>query len=377
MKILAIETSCDETAVALLDVTNKKVEVVGNALYSQVKIHEPYGGVFPNLAKREHQINLVPLLLRALKINPKHETQSTKQIKRQKITKIEKILEREPELLRQFPALYSIIKPKINRIAVTTGPGLEPALWVGINFAKALSILWNIPVAPVNHMRGHFLAPLADGKKIEFPALGLLISGGHTELAVAKSPVSYKLLGTTRDDAAGEAYDKVARILGLPYPGGPQIAALAAKARKIKSEIRNEYTLPRPMIHSKEIEFSFSGLKTSVLYLAKRLNDLNDNTRELIAMEFEEAVRDVLVAKTKLALSRVKVRTLVIGGGVSANIYIKSAIQKLAKEFNVTFLASSKTLATDNAIMIGMAGYYTKTKPLGKIKASGQLSLTK
>jgi N6-L-threonylcarbamoyladenine synthase len=304
--------------------------------------------------------------------------------------KIEKILEREPELLKQFPALYEIPKPKLDRIAVTSGPGLEPALWVGLNFAKALSVLWDLPVVPTNHMRGHFLAPLAEGSKINFPALGLLISGGHTEIVIAKSPVSYKLLGTTRDDAAGEAYDKTARILGFPYPGGPQIAALAAKARGQKLKAGSAFTLPRPMIHTKEIEFSFSGLKTAVMYMVKKFPELDERAKELIAMEFEESVKDVLVAKTKLALAKTKarppslrsgasgqVKTLVIGGGVSANLYIRSAIQKLAKEYGVDFLASSKSLATDNAIMIGVAGYYGKPKPIAKIKAEGNLDLTK
>lgn len=380
MKILAIETSCDETAVAILEVKGgakaPKFKVLSHALHSQVKIHEQYGGVFPGLAKREHQINLVPLFLKAIKVNPKSESRNPKQTSNIKIKKIEKVLERETELLTRFPALYGKKRPKIDRIAVTTGPGLEPALWVGINFARALSILWDIPVAPVNHMRGHFLAPLAEGKKIEFPALGLLISGGHTELAVAKSPMSYKLLGATRDDAAGEAYDKVARILGLPYPGGPQIAALAEKSRKLKVESRKEFILPRPMIHTKEVEFSFSGLKTAVLYMVQKVESRKLKVeREIIAMEFEESVKDVLVAKTKIALQKTSVKTLIIGGGVSANTYIKSALLKLAKEYGVEFLASSKKLATDNAIMIGVAGYYAKTRPLGMIKAEGNLPL--
>jgi N6-L-threonylcarbamoyladenine synthase len=293
------------------------------------------------------------------------------------IKKIEKALDREPELLKQFPALFDIKKPSIDRIAVTSGPGLEPALWVGINFTKALSILWDVEVVPVNHMGGHFLAPLAENKKIEFPALGLLISGGHTELVLAKSPVSYKLLGRTRDDAAGEAYDKTARILGLPYPGGPLIANLAEKARKENLPVDPSFALPRPMIHTKEIEFSFSGLKTAVLYMAKKFPVIDEKAKESIAREFEEAVKDVLVSKTARALKEQKPKTLLIGGGVSANTYIKKHLEKLAKENGVAFLASSKTLATDNAIMIGVAGYFAKPKVLGSIKAEGNLELTK
>ncbi len=385
MRILAIETSCDETAVALLSVTDKKVEVLGNALYSQVKIHEQYGGVFPGLAKREHQLNLTPLLKKALKASGLISN-SQFSISKQKIQKIEKVLERETELLTRFPNLYRMKKPKIDRIAVTTGPGLEPALWVGINFARALSILWDVPVVAVNHMRGHFLAPLAENQKIEFPALGLLISGGHTELAVAKSPISYKMLGTTRDDAAGEAYDKVARILGLPYPGGPQIAKLAEKARNQKLEANSSYVLPRPMIHTKEVEFSFSGLKTAVLYMVKKIRDqrseIQDDEKMQIAREFEESVKDVLVAKTRIALSktnlpagRQEIKTLLIGGGVSANTYIKKEMESLAKEHGVKFLASSKSLATDNAVMIGVAGYFAKPVNITKLKANGNLAL--
>lgn len=384
MKILAIETSCDETAVAVVEVRGSKTpkfKVLGNALYSQAKLHEQYGGVFPNLARREHQKNLIPLLLSVLKetklLNSNFKIRSSKQYSKSKINKMQKVLVREPELLASITDhLLSIKPPRMDRIAFTVGPGLEPALWVGINFAKALSILWNIPVVPVNHMKGHFLAPLAEGKSIQFPALGLLISGGHTELVLAKDPLHYKMIGATRDDAAGEAYDKVARILGLPYPGGPQIARLAETARKSKRDT-SAFILPRPMINTREVEFSFSGLKTAVLYMTQKIAVVDEKVKEGIAKEFEEAVRNVLVAKTKLALSKVKARTLIIGGGVSANTYIKASLKNLAKESGIKFLASSKNLATDNAVMIGVAGYYTKTKPLGLIKAKGNLSLTR
>ncbi len=380
MKILAIETSCDETAVCILEAKGgaKKptFKLLSNALFSQAKLHEEFGGVYPNLARREHQKNLVPLFLKALKkIEPNFSESRKLNAKSQKL---KAILEREPELLEQFEKhIFSLPKPKIDKIAVTVGPGLEPALWVGISFAKALGTLWDIPVVPVNHMKGHFLAPLAEGEKIEFPALGLLISGGHTELVVAKNPTSYKIVGKTLDDACGEAYDKVARILGLPYPGGPEVAKLAKEARA-ESRIKNLESgieLPRPMIHTKDLNFSFSGLKTAVLYLSQKIGTLDEKTKTEIAGEFEESVKDVLVKKTENALKKYKVKTLVVGGGVSANTYIKKHLEILAKKEKVKILVSSKTLATDNAVMIAVAGFFAKEKPISKIKAEGNLSL--
>ena len=395
MKILAIETSCDDTAIALLEVKKSKFRVLGDTIISQTKIHEKYGGVFPMKAKMAHAKNLVPALLKVLKLKKHHKTIFPEG----KIVRVRKILEREPELFDALQErLLNIRPPKIDRIAVTYGPGLEPALWVGINFAKALSIFWNVPIVPVNHMRGHFLAPLAESKTIKFPALGLLISGGHTELILAKSPTSCKLLGATRDDACGEAYDKVARILGLPYPGGPHIARLAEKARSQKLTANNSFTLPRPMMHSKNLEFSFAGLKTAVLYLVRKVEStrlpspersksgqggwkVEQKEKEQIAREFEEAVKDVLVSKTAKALAHMsdmwEIKTLVVGGGVSANTYIMKNLKKLAEKFNIKFLGSSKALATDNAVMIGVAGLYTKAKPLGKIRAVGNLPIEK
>ncbi len=404
MKILAIETSCDETAVCILEakggVKKPVFKLLSNSLFSQAKLHEEFGGVYPNLARREHQKNLIPLFLTVTKklifSSTKSRKTNSKQIPKSKSEKIKKILEREPELLEQFEKhIFHLPKPKIDKIAVTVGPGLEPALWVGISFAKALSALWDIPVVPVNHMKGHFLAPLAEGEKIEFPALGLLISGGHTELVVAKDPTSYKIIGKTVDDACGEAYDKVARILGLPYPGGPQISALAEISRKnaektLRIAKKNQrdsastphgsaFSLPRPMLHSKDLNFSFSGLKTAVLYLVKKIQDSKfnnlDSVRSQIAQEFEESVKDVLVKKTEKALRTYKVKTLVVGGGVSANTYIKKHLEILAKKEKVKILVSSKSLATDNAVMTAVAGFFAKEKPISKIKAEGNLSL--
>ena len=399
MKILAIETSCDETAVCILEakegVKKPVFKLLSNSLFSQAKLHEEFGGVYPNLARREHQKNLVPLFLKTLKkIGPNFsESRITNLPARQglkpqamaggeskklkaKSQKLKALLEREPELWEQFEKnIFHLPKPKIDKIAVTVGPGLEPALWVGISFAKALSALWDIPVVPVNHMKGHFLAPLAEGEKIEFPALGLLISGGHTELVVAKDPTSYKIVGKTVDDACGEAYDKVARILGLPYPGGPEVAKLASEARSQKLKAESSFSLPRPMINTKDLNFSFSGLKTAVLYLTQKIGTLDENTKTEIAGEFEESVKDVLIKKTEKALRTYKVKTLVVGGGVSANTYIKKHLEILAKKEKVKILVSSKSLATDNAVMIAVAGFFAKEKPISKIKAEGNLSL--
>lgn len=392
MKIMSIETSCDETAVSIVEATdekNPKFKVLSNALFSQAKLHEEFGGVFPNLARREHQKNLVPLFLKTLKkVEPNFSESRINNLESRKLRtksrKLKVLLAREPELLKQFEKhILNLKNPGIDKIAVTAGPGLEVALWVGISFAKALSVLWKIPVIPVNHMQGHFLAPLAEGKSIEFPALGLLISGGHTEIVNAKSPTSYKIIGQTLDDACGEAYDKVARILSLPYPGGPVVAKLAKEARQNfithHSTINTSYTLPRPMINSKNLSFSFSGLKTAVLYLVKKIQDsefnIPDSVRSQIAHEFEEAVKDVLVSKTKLAiLQNPKAKTLVLGGGVSANDYIKKSLEVLAKANKLKFICASKALATDNAVMIAIAGFYSKTKPLSKIKANGTLT---
>lgn len=383
MKILAIETSCDETAICLLSASKSgKFKVLANALFSQAKLHEEFGGVFPNLARREHQKNLTPLLLKVLN-SLNHKTQITNHKQPPSIQKkIHAIIEREPELLQDFQNhIFHLSKPKVDRIAVTVGPGLEPALWVGISFAKALGALWDIPVVPVNHMKGHFLAPLAENKKISFPALGLLISGGHTELVLAKNPLTYKVIGQTLDDACGEAYDKIARILGLPYPGGPEIAKLAEQFRN-QLRIKNcelKIKLPRPMIHTKDLNFSFSGVKTAVLYLVRDLlksEILNlKSIQSEIAHEFEESTKDVLISKTRKALETHKVKNLVVGGGVSANTYIKKHLEKLAKTMGIKFVSSSKSLATDNAVMIAVAGFFAKPKPLVKIKAEGSLSI--
>lgn len=404
MRILAIETSCDETAVSIVDasggIKRPTFKILGSITLSQAKIHAHYGGVFPAIAKREHSRSLVPILKEALvqafRISNVQYSIS-KQFSKSQILKIKKTLEREPELLEQFLEFVpTIAKPKIDAIAVTYGPGLEPTLWVGINFAKALSLVWNIPVIPVNHMEGHASAALIKVKTkkpvptfaiegVRFPILALLVSGGHTELVLMNNLLSYKVVGETHDDAVGEAFDKVARMLGLPYPGGPEISKMASRAAKTE---KPPFPLPRPMLHSGDFNFSFSGLKTAVLYTIKKIPDLTPEIKASIAKEFEEAATDVLVQKTMRAAEMYGAKTVIVGGGVAANQALRKklgeAIRKL--ESRTTLLLSEKELSTDNAVMIALAGYLRSlskgkrgasafTRRARRIKAVGNLRL--
>ena len=234
MKILAIETSCDDTAISIIKTPkNKKgyFDVLSNVISSQIEVHKKYGGVYPMLAKREHQKNLLSVLIKALKKAKLLKIKNKVQKLNSKI--IKNILEREPELCKKtIPFLQKYKKPNFDLIAVTEGPGLEPCLWVGINFAKTLSYFWNIPIVPVNHIESHILVNYLKNKQIKFPAVCLVVSGGHTQLILMKGIGKYKILGETRDDAAGECFDKTAKILGLGYPGGPIISKLATVLRK-------------------------------------------------------------------------------------------------------------------------------------------------
>ena len=399
MKILAIETSCDETALCIIDalgnIKNSSVwelssqtsdfrfEVLGNALYSQVAIHAPYGGVFPNLAKREHAKNLIPLLTKALQEanilsdSPFWELSSQKE----KNEEIREILARETELYDQLVVFLSNYgKPEVDAIAVTYGPGLEPALWVGVNLARALSRLWNIPLIGVDHMEGHIMMSamqagcLAD---FQFPLLSLLISGGHTELVLSREWMRYEVIGATRDDAVGEAFDKVARLLGLPYPGGPEISRLARDARMQNAE--SPITFTPPMLHSKDFDFSFSGLKTEVRKFVEG-RELDDQEKMEIARAFEDAVARVLVQKTLKAVEEFGVATVIVGGGVSANTYIRAELaQALGKSSGAQLLMPPADLATDNALMIALAGYFHAVKndfaDPATLRANGNLRL--
>jgi N6-L-threonylcarbamoyladenine synthase len=286
---------------------------------------------------------------------------------------LERVLEREQGLGEQLLEFISESeRPALDAIAVTAGPGLEPALWVGINFAKALSAAWELPMVAANHMEGHILSGLArrsgsEGGTSELtieglalPVLALLISGGHTELVLMKEWLSYELVGQTRDDAVGEAFDKVARMLALPYPGGPQISKLAEEARNEPDDFTKGLELPRPMLHDDTCDFSFAGLKTAVLYLLKKQDGISGEDKKRIALEFENAVSEVLWKKTARALEQTNAKTLVLGGGVSANTHIRRVFtENIEKDFSeVSLRIPSAELTTDNAVMIALAGYY-------------------
>jgi N6-L-threonylcarbamoyladenine synthase len=392
MNILSIETSCDETGIAIISVTESDAtyvtNVLSNELISQAELHAQYGGVFPSLAKQEHAKALTPLLRLALQ----HASMfTTKNFSDPLPTeKLETLLAREPELHTELLQLLSgIEKPPIDAVAVTHGPGLEPALWVGINCAKALSIVWNIPIVPINHMEGHMYAALATAlspreyhiPKHITPAVALLISGGHTEFVSFTTLGAYTVIGKTRDDAAGECFDKCARLLGLSYPGGPEIARLAREARE--EQLPQLYTLPRPMMTEHTCDLSFSGLKTAVLRLTQTLTQidpLSETDKKIIAREIEDAIADVLVSKTKRALFETNAHTFIVSGGVSANTTIVNRLRTLIDtEFGyVQLLVSPRTLATDNALMIAFAaiplaltGQFTQ---IADIQAHGNLA---
>jgi len=364
MIILGIETSCDETAISIVEaeggLENLSFKLLGSAVNSQIKIHSEWGGVVPNLAKREHQKNLPIVLKEALeKAGLKDELKT------------------------------------IDLIAVTVGPGLEPALWTGITFAEELGQKWNIPIMPTNHMNGHMVSVLFNDTKVEFPALALLISGGHTEFILLKSWLAKEKIGETQDDAVGEAFDKVARMLGLPYPGGPEISRLAEDARA--KNIQLEVKFPRPMMHSKDLNFSFSGLKTAVLYYLRNLtsspsplplsrgggeeneSSLGGEVCMAVAREFEDAVIETLISKTKKAIEEHLPKTLIIGGGVIANKALRENFLNLKKDYqDINILIPEKSLTTDNATMIAAAGfieYLRGGKPNQELKAQGNLNI--
>ncbi|MCH7529692.1 tRNA (adenosine(37)-N6)-threonylcarbamoyltransferase complex transferase subunit TsaD [Patescibacteria group bacterium] len=387
MRILSIETSCDETAVSMVEASgnteNIKFKVLGDTILSQIDMHREFGGVFPTVAKREHARHLIPSIEKVLKESNVVSGIKYKELGKEKKTKIEEILKREPELLARFKDfIESIENPNLDAIVVTSGPGLEPALWIGINVAQALSLAWKVQIVPVNHMEGHIISSLLENetiKQMSFPALALLISGGHTELVLIKDWLSYEVIGRTRDDAVGEAFDKVARMLGLSYPGGPEISKLAHQARVHNKQLKER--LPRPMLDSDTYDFSFSGLKTAVLYMVKNISNINEETRQKIAREFEDAVTEVLISKTMRAVEEYNIKTLIIGGGVSANTEIRRIFEEETHRLkNIELLLPDKNLSTDNAIMIAAAGYLhlllEKDKASAtEIKADGNLSL--
>ena len=379
MIILAIETSCDDTCVSIIKTSGRKkliFKILSNIVSSQVKIHRKYGGVYPTLAKREHQRNL-PIIL--------------KRVLRKAGFAISNF---QFPISKQIPNSKFQI-PKIDLIAVTVGPGLEPCLWVGVNFAKDLSFKWNKPIIPVNHIEAHIFAnfvglnskfksqnskPQLKSQNL-FPAVCLVVSGGHTQLILMRNIGDYKILGETRDDAAGECFDKTARILGLGYPGGPIIAAEAAKY-KIQNT-RYKIQLPRPMMYTKDYDFSFSGLKTAVLYKVKSEKRKAKSKKYIQEMcyEIQQAIIDVLIKKTIKAAKDYKVKTIILGGGVSANKELRKQLQeKIKKEIpNTKYLIPDTKYCTDNAAMVGVAGYFNwlknKSRNWKKIEVNANLKL--
>lgn len=343
MITLGIETSCDETAMSVIEISGKdKIKVLSNVVSSQVKLHAKYGGVVPNLAAREHVKNIRHVFNLALEKAGKKD-----------------------------------FKKDIDLIAVTRGPGLGPALLVGLTFAKTISWLHKKPLIGVNHLEGHiysnWLQPITVGEKLKakslkqtdlFPALSLIVSGGHTELVLMEKHGQYKIVGETVDDAVGEAFDKVARLLGLGYPGGPAVAQKATEFKVESSKLKVQF--PRPMEKSKDYNFSYSGLKTSVLYKVKDLEKsgikLTPAIVNEICYEFQKAAVDVLVQKTMRAAGEFEVKSILLSGGVSANKLLRSELQKNATEAGIKYFQPPIEYTTDNAAMIAVAGYFTYLK---------------
>lgn len=339
MHILSIETSCDDTASAVIEWDGKSATILANSVSSQIALHTQWGGVVPALASREHMKNIVPVI---------EETLTGAHMK----------------------------EDDIDLIAVTEGPGLMPALIIGVSAAKTLALVWDKPLIGIQHIEGHIYANfIGKDKKPEelFPLIALVVSGGHTQLVLMQKHFDYTILGETQDDAAGEAFDKVARLLGLPYPGGPEIGKRADQYR-IENEASSMETLqkkfPRPMLNDDNFNFSFSGLKTAVLYSLKKESEETLKDEIFIASQcyaFQEAVVDVLVAKTKKALALYSPKTFVIAGGVSANVRLRERLKQTIDSINlevqplsdkISFLTPEFMYSVDNAAMIGVAAAF-------------------
>lgn len=309
MRILGIETSCDETAAAIYD---ENAGVLSHRVHSQVALHDQYGGVVPELAARDHLTKILPV--------------------------IESVLKDSKLTLQQ-----------LNGIAYTKGPGLVGALLIGAMTGQTLSYALNIPAIPIHHLEGHLLAAMLEEKKPAFPFLALLVSGGHTLLIKANKLGHYEILGETLDDAVGEAFDKTAKLLGLPYPGGAHLASLALKGKK-------RFLFPRPMVDRPGLDFSFSGLKTFAVNTIKT-HILDEQTKADVAFAFEEAVIDTLVIKCKRAIEKTHIKHLVIAGGVGANLNLRQRLTKLMEKVQGTLFTPRTEYCTDNAAMIAYAGF--------------------
>ncbi|MEO7559620.1 MAG: tRNA (adenosine(37)-N6)-threonylcarbamoyltransferase complex transferase subunit TsaD [Nitrosospira sp.] len=313
MLVLGIETSCDETGVALY---HTQRGLLSHALYSQTEMHGEYGGVVPELASRDHIRRVLPLI-------------------------------------RQAFAAASLDLRDLNAIAYTRGPGLAGALLVGASIAAALGFALKIPVLGIHHLEGHLLSPLLSTPAPDFPFVALLVSGGHTQLMEVRGLGQYTLLGETVDDAAGEAFDKTAKLLGLGYPGGPALSKLADEFSS--SGQQGRFKLPRPMLHSGDLNFSFSGLKTAVLTLINK-HEITEQTRGGIALAFQEAVVDVLTAKSLAALAKTGLTQLVVAGGVGANRQLRRSLCHNTEKTGATVFFPELEFCTDNGAMIAFAG---------------------
>ncbi|MDD5567371.1 MAG: tRNA (adenosine(37)-N6)-threonylcarbamoyltransferase complex transferase subunit TsaD [Patescibacteria group bacterium] len=330
MKILAIETSCDDTSVSLVNIAKGRVTVLSEVVSSQVNIHAKYGGVVPEVAARKHIENIGPILKAVL---AKHPAQS------------------------------------IDRVAVTAGPGLITSLLIGVETAKTLAYAWDKPIVGINHLEGHILSCLIDSGKPRFPAIALVVSGGHTLLVLVTRIGKYSIIGQTQDDAAGEAFDKVARLLKLGYPGGPIIEKLARKGNP------TAFDLPRPMLEQKNFDLSFAGLKTAVLYLYRDGKIPRGKINDLCA-SFQQATVDVLVSKTIKAARKYNAKSVMLAGGVAANQQLRSALsQQVKKDLGCPFHVPKAKHSTDNATMVAVAGYCHKPIHWSKIKADPNLEL--
>ncbi len=339
LKILGIESSCDESALSLIEINDGEIKVLKNLISSQIEIHKQYGGIVPEVAARHHAENFFPLL-KELDID---------------------------------------IATDVDLIAVTYGPGLVTSLVIGLELAKTISLIYKKPLIGINHIEAHIYSnwlthPELFDKKNTFPSLAVVISGGHTQIFLMKNYGKYKLLGETVDDAVGEAYDKVAKILELGYPGGPII-------NKLSSEYKDKpsFGLPRPMLNTRDYNFSFSGLKTSVLYKWRdEQREINDTLKKEYCCAFERAVCDVLSKKIIQAASDYKVKNIIFGGGVSANTSIKNRLTIDANKIGVKTYFPELSDTGDNAAMIAVAGYFNRKKAKKnnfKITADPNLSL--
>ena len=312
MKTLGIETSCDETAIAIYD---SKDGIIGESIHSQMEMHAEYGGVVPELASRDHCLKIVDVL---------------------------------------EDALGNISLDSIDQIAYTSGPGLLGALLIGESFAQGLSTALNIPLIPINHLEGHLMSPMMEFPQISMPFICLLVSGGHSMIVDVKDKGKYEIIGQSQDDAVGEAFDKVAKLLDLPYPGGPHIERLALEGKS------DAFDFPRPMINSDNLNMSLSGLKTSVLYTVQKISNLTKEVKADIAASFQQAISDVLVAKIKKSIEITGRKEVIVAGGVAANKFLRGEFKKLEESHNITVYYPEMKYCGDNAAMIAFVGSMMK-----------------